>query len=108
MSWRDILKVDKGTELFIRRFADDVEKFLNNHLYDEEDYTEEKIKEMQRSIDDGNSLDGMGELLDINLELDPDEKAGGLYVNVRHKNGDHIVYYQMDIDGNFRTEGTGF
>jgi|TARA_B100000035_G_scaffold227170_1_gene195529 hypothetical protein len=110
MNWQNILKrTEKDDSVaLINMLEKKVEEFLNNHIFDEDDYTEEKLAEMQRSIDDGNSLDGMGQLLDIKLELDPDEKAGGLYVNVNRKNGEDIVYFQMDIDGNFRREGKSF
>jgi len=108
MSWKNILKrieIDAG---FINMLEKEVERFLNDNIFDEGDYTEENLAELQRSINDGNELEGLGKILDISLSLDPDEKAGGLYVDVKDENGEDIIYFQMDIDGNFRREGQSF
>ena len=108
MSWEDILKRTKINAGLINMLEKEVERFLNDHIFDEHDYTEGKLAEMQRSINDGNALEGLGETLDISLSLDPDEKAGGLYVDVKDEDGEDIVYFQMDIDGNFRRQGQSF
>lgn len=110
MSWENILKKNKldAKPAFINMLEKEVEGFLNDNIFDEDDYTEGKLAELQRSIDDGNDLLGLGQWLNIKLKLDPDEKAGGLYVDVSDKDGNDIVYYQMDIDGNFRRQGQSF
>jgi uncharacterized protein YqgQ len=110
MSWQNILKRTEidARPAFINMLEKEVERFLNDNIFDEDDYTEGKLAEMQRSINDGNDLNGLGKMLDISLSLDPDEKAGGLYVDVKRKTGEDIIYFQMDIDGNFRRQGQSF
>ena len=108
MSWKNILKrteIDAGV---INMLEKEVGRFLNDNIFGEDDYTEKKLAEMQRSINDGSELEGLGEILDISLSLDPDEKEGGLYVDVKDENGEDIIYFQLDIDGNFRRQGQSF
>jgi len=127
MSWKDILKNDprasdtptqahsnylremgiKDSERplrdlskekqFLTVFEKKLEDFLNSYLFDEDDYNEEKLETMQRDINDGNALDGVGKSLNIKLSLE----GGSVYVDIYRENGSYLTLYQMDRKGNF-------
>ena len=75
-----------------------VEAYLNDNIFDENDYTEEKMKELQDEINRGDVLAGMGKYLDIKLSLDDSD---GYYVDVEG-DGREILSLQFDLKGKMR------
>jgi FlaG/FlaF family flagellin (archaellin) len=121
MSWESILKKTEtnSSAKLIDRLEKEVERFLNRHLFEKTDYNQKKINEMQKEINDGSALDGLGKELDIHIFGDParfdqNEFEKGLYVGVRDRNyntagfvsdkRNYITYFHMDIHGNFERE----
>tara|TARA_Y100000015_G_scaffold14935_1_gene14356 strand:+ start:690 stop:998 length:309 start_codon:yes stop_codon:yes gene_type:complete len=100
MSWETILKKESGKtiEQFRGLFAPMVEAYLNDNIFDENDYTEEKMKELQDEINRGDVLAGMGKYLDIKLSLDDSD---GYYVDVEG-DGRELLSLQFDLKGRMR------
>jgi len=100
MNWKNELRKQSGktTEQFRDLFQPMVERYLNNNIFDENDYTEEKMKELQDEINRGDVLAGMGKYLDIKLSLDDSD---GYYVDVEG-DGREILSLQFDLKGKMR------
>ena len=82
---------------FLTVFEKKLEDFLNTYLFDEDDYNEEKLKIMQRDINQDNALGEVGASLNIKLSLE----GGTVYVDIFRKDGSYLTLYQMDRKGNF-------
>ena len=67
-------------------------------IFDENDYTEEKMKELQDEINRGDVLAGMGKYLDIKLSLDDSD---GYYVDIEG-DGRELLSLQFDLKGRMR------
>jgi uncharacterized protein YpmS len=104
MSWEKIIKKESGKtiEQFRDLFEPMVETYLNDNIFDENDYTEEKMKELQDEINRGDALAGLGKYIDIYLSLDPDDKEGGYYVDVEVSGKYDAFGMQFDLKGNMR------
>jgi len=100
MSWKNELRKQSGKtiEQFRQLFTPMVERYLNDNIFDENDYTEEKMKELQDEINRGDVLAGMGKYLDIKLSLDDSD---GYYVDVE-ADGREILAIQFDLQGRMR------
>lgn len=100
MSWRNELRKQSGKtiEQFRDLFEPMVERYLNDNIFDENDYTEEKMKELQDEINRGDVLAGMGKYLDIKLSLDDSD---GYYVDVEG-DGRELLAVQFDLEGKMR------
>ncbi len=100
MNWKNELRKQSGktTEQFRDLFQPMVERYLNNNIFDENDYTEEKMKELQDEINRGDVLAGMGKYLDIKLSLDDSD---GYYVDVEG-DGRELLSLQFDLKGKMR------
>jgi hypothetical protein len=103
MSWETILKKESGKtiEQFRDLFEPMVATYLNDNIFDENDYTEEKMKELQDEINRGDALAGMGKHLDIKLRLDSDDKEGGYYIDIEG-DGRELLVLQLDLKGKMR------
>jgi len=105
MSWETTLKKESKVARDIRAFIGILEKevdnFLNRNVFDESDYTEEKLKQLQEDVDSGEVLAGLGRFLKIELSLDAD----GFYIDVAEKDGTEIVSFQFDSDGKLKRRG---
>ena len=100
MSWENIIKNDpilSKEKQFLTVFEKKLEDFLNRYLFDEDDYNKEKLETMQRDINSGNALDGVGKSLNIKLSLED----GSVYVDIFRSNGSYLTLYEMDRKGNF-------
>ena len=100
MNWKNELRKQSGktTEQFRDLFQPMVERYLNNNIFDENDYTEEKMKELQDEINRGDVLAGMGKYLDIKLSLDDSD---GYYVDIEG-DGRELLSLQFDLKGRMR------
>ena len=100
MNWKNELRKQSGktTEQFRDLFQPMVERYLNNNIFDENDYTEEKMKELQDEINRGDVLAGMGKYLDIKLSLDDSD---GYYVDIEG-DGRELLSLQFDLKGKMR------
>lgn len=106
MSWVTILKKESAkTRQFADFFESELSRYLNDNIFDENDYTEEKMKELQDEINRGDALSGLGRFLNIKLSLDPDDKEGGYYVDVEETDGTEVLVIQFDLKGNMRRLG---
>ena len=103
MSWKNELRKQSGKtiEQFRDLFEPMVETYLNDNIFDENDYTEEKMKELQDEINRGDVLAGMGKHLDIKLSLDSDDKEGGYYIDIEG-DGRELLALQFDLKGKMR------
>lgn len=105
MSWETTLKKERKVARDIRTFKGILEKevdnFLNRNVFDESDYTEEKLKQLQGDIDSGEVMAGLGRFLKIELSLDGD----GFYIDVAEKDGTEVVSFQFDSDGKLKRRG---
>jgi len=103
MSWETILKKESGKTIkqFRDLFEPMVETYLNDNIFDEKDYTEKKMKELQDEINRGEVLAGMGKYLDIKLSLDDSD---GYYVDVEG-DGRELLSLQFDLRGRMRRLG---
>lgn len=82
---------------FLTVFEKKLEGFLNRYLFDEDDYNKEKLETMQRDINSGNALDGVGKSLNIKLSLE----GGSVFVEIFRSSGSYLTLYEMDRKGNF-------
>ena len=107
MSWQEIIKNERDIKTFIGILEKEVDTFLNNNIFDESDYTEEKLKQLQKDVDSGKVLAGIGLFLNVKLRLDEavDDYDEVFYVNVEEKDGTYMVSFQFDLDGKLRRLG---
>ena len=104
MSWKNEIKKESGKTIkqFEDLFEPMMDKYLNDNIFDESDYTEEKMKELQEEINRGDALAGLGKYIDIHLTLDPDDKDAGYYVDVEVTGKRWRLDLQFDLKGNMR------
>jgi len=106
MSWETTLKKERKVARDIRTFIGILEKevdnFLNRNIFDESDYTEEKLKQLQGDIDSGEVMAGLGRFLKIELSLIDGE---GFYIDVAEKDDTKVVSFQFDSDGKLKRRG---
>ena len=101
MSWQDIIKNERDIKTFIGILEKEVDTFLNNNIFDESDYTEEKVKQLQEDVDSGKVLAGIGLFLNVKWTLDEAIQSEGvsLYVRVEEKDGTYMCSFEFNLDG---------
>jgi len=104
MSWQDIIKNERDIKTFIGILEKEVDTFLNNNIFDESDYTEEKVKQLQEDVDSGKVLAGIGLFLNVKLTLDEAIESEGVsfYVRVEEKDGTYMCSFEFNLDGELR------
>jgi len=100
MTWKNELRKQSGKTIkqFRDLFEPMLDEYLNDNISDENDYTEEKMKELQDEINRGDVLAGMGKYLDIKLSLDDSD---GYYVDVKG-DGRELLAVQFNLKGKMR------
>ena len=100
MTWKNELRKQSGKTIkqFRDLFEPMLDEYLNDNISDENDYTEEKMKELQDEINRGDVLAGMGKYLDIKLSLDDSD---GYSVDVEG-DGRELLAVQFNLKGKMR------